>query len=51
VDAATLRSLANHERNASISAFHHLDRDAEFLIELPERIEILNILVDQQGLR
>ena len=30
---------------------HHLDRDAEFLIELPERIEILNILVDQQGLR
>ena len=30
---------------------HHLDRDPEFLIELPERIEIHRILVDQQGLR
>lgn len=30
---------------------HHLDRDAEFLIELPERIEIHHILVDDQGLR
>ena len=30
---------------------HHLDRDAEFLIELPERIEIHRILVDEQGLR
>jgi hypothetical protein len=30
---------------------HHLDRDAEFLIELPERIEIHRILVDDQGLR
>ena len=26
---------------------HHLDRDAEFLIELPERIQIHRILVDQ----
>jgi hypothetical protein len=30
---------------------HHLERDAEFLIELPERIEIHRILVDKQGLR
>ncbi|RUX56113.1 hypothetical protein EOA22_25795 [Mesorhizobium sp. M7A.F.Ca.US.014.04.1.1] len=30
---------------------HHLDRDAEFLIELPERIEIHRILVDRRGLR
>jgi hypothetical protein len=30
---------------------HHLDRDAEFLIELPERIEIHRILLDRQGLR
>ncbi len=30
---------------------HHLDRDAEFLIELPERIQIHQILVDRQGLR
>lgn len=28
---------------------HHLARDAEFLIELPERIEIHRILIDQQG--
>jgi hypothetical protein len=30
---------------------HHLDRDPEFLIELPERIEIHRILLDRQGLR
>lgn len=30
---------------------HHLDRDAEFLIELPERIQIHRILLDRQGLR
>lgn len=30
---------------------HHLDRDGEFLIELPERIQIHRILVDRQGLR
>lgn len=30
---------------------HHLDRDAEFLIELPARIEIHHILLDRQGLR
>ncbi len=30
---------------------HHLDRDAEFLIELPERIQIHQILVDRQRLR
>jgi hypothetical protein len=30
---------------------HHLDRDADFLIELPERIEIHRILLDLQGLR
>ena len=29
----------------------HLDRDPEFLIELPERIEIHRILVDAQRLR
>ncbi|MGE0652744.1 MAG: antibiotic biosynthesis monooxygenase [Alphaproteobacteria bacterium] len=30
---------------------HHLDRDPELLIELPQRIEIHRILVDAQGLR
>jgi len=30
---------------------HHLDRDGEFLIELPDRIEIHHILIDKQGLR
>ena len=30
---------------------HHLDRDHEFLIELPERIQVHHILVDKQGLR
>jgi hypothetical protein len=30
---------------------HHLERDREFLIELPERIQIHRILVDEQGLR
>ena len=30
---------------------HHLDRDPELLIELPQRIEIHRILVDEQGLR
>src|SRR5687768_17166849 len=29
----------------------HLDRDADFLIELPDRIQIHRILVDRQGLR
>ncbi|MCZ4092553.1 antibiotic biosynthesis monooxygenase family protein [Sinorhizobium psoraleae] len=29
---------------------HHLDRDPEFLIALPERIEIHQILVDEQSL-
>jgi len=33
------------------SKVHHLDRDPEFLIELPERIEIHRILVDAQRLR
>ena len=30
---------------------HHLARDAELLIELPERIEIHRILFAEQGLR
>jgi heme-degrading monooxygenase HmoA len=30
---------------------HHLPRDAELLIELPERIQIHRILVDRQKLR
>jgi len=30
---------------------HHLQRDPEFLIELPARIEIHRILIDRQGLR
>ncbi len=30
---------------------HHLARDAEFLVELPERIEIHRILIDERGLR
>jgi hypothetical protein len=29
---------------------HHLDRDREFLIELPERIQVHRILVDRRGL-
>lgn len=33
------------------TAVHHLPRDAELLLELPERIEIHRILVDAQGLR
>lgn len=32
-------------------AVHHLPRDEELLIELPKRIEIHRILVDEQGLR
>ena len=30
---------------------HHLDRDRELLMELPERIEIHRILIDEQALR
>jgi hypothetical protein len=30
---------------------HHLERDAEYLIELPERIAIHTILVDRPGFR
>lgn len=30
---------------------HHLPRDAELLIDLPERIQIHRILVDRQNLR
>jgi hypothetical protein len=30
---------------------HHLDRDPELLIELPESIQIHRIVVDRQGLR
>ena len=30
---------------------HHLDRDAELLMELPQRIEIHRILIDKTGLR
>jgi hypothetical protein len=30
---------------------HHLDRDQEFLIELPELIQIHRILINRQGLR
>ena len=30
---------------------HHLDRDRELLIELPEAIQIHHIIVDRQGLR
>jgi heme-degrading monooxygenase HmoA len=29
------------------SRIHHLDRDAEFLIELPQRVQILEIRVSQ----
>lgn len=28
---------------------HHLDRDSELLIELPERVEIHRVLIDLQG--
>lgn len=28
---------------------HHLDRDPEFLIELPERVAVMRILVDRQN--
>jgi hypothetical protein len=30
---------------------HHLDRDSEFLIELPESIQIHRVLINRQGLR
>ncbi len=30
---------------------HHLPRDRELLMELPERIEIHRIVVDEQALR
>ena len=30
---------------------HHLGRDPDFLIELPDRVEIYRILVDRQALR
>lgn len=30
---------------------HHLDRDAELLIELPGRIQVHRILIDDQNLR
>jgi hypothetical protein len=30
---------------------HHLDRDPEFLMELPESIQIHRIVMDRQGLR
>ena len=30
---------------------HHLDRDPELLIELPESIQIHRIVIDRQGLR
>ncbi|MCK1362300.1 hypothetical protein [Bradyrhizobium sp. 199] len=30
---------------------HHLERDPELLIELPKRVEIHRILIDQQDLR
>ncbi|TIW91139.1 MAG: hypothetical protein E5V59_21280, partial [Mesorhizobium sp.] len=30
---------------------HHLQRDPEFLIELPQRIQIHRILLDRRGLR
>ena len=30
---------------------HHLDRDAEFLIELPDAIQIHRIVMDRQHLR
>ena len=30
---------------------HHLDRDAELLIELPERIEVHRVLIDDRNLR
>lgn len=32
-------------------AVHHLPRDNELLIELPDRIQIHRIVVDKQGLR
>ena len=35
----------------SPTQIHHLPRDAELLMELPERIEIHRILVDERGLR
>jgi hypothetical protein len=30
---------------------HHLERDHEFLVELPERIQVHRILVDERGRR
>jgi hypothetical protein len=38
-------------RQGEPTKVHHLDRDPEFLIELPESIQIHRIVVDRQGLR
>jgi len=47
---ADLKAMAAFTK-ADPTRVHHLDRDPEFLIELPERIEIHQIRVDEQGLR
>lgn len=47
---ADVGSMAAFTRGAPTQV-HHLPRDPEFLLELPERIEIHRVLVDAQGLR
>lgn len=41
-DAAAMSAFTGGDPNV----VHHLPRDAEFLIELPERVEVLRIVVD-----
>jgi hypothetical protein len=47
---ADLDSMSAFTKGAPTKV-HHLKRDPELLIELPERIEIHRILVDQRSLR
>lgn len=42
-DVASMASFTGGDPNK----IHHLVRDKEFLIELPERVQVMRILVDQ----
>ena len=47
---ADIESMSAFTKGAPTQV-HHLDRDGELLIELPERIEIHRVLIDDQNLR
>lgn len=44
-DVAAMSAFTGGDPNA----VHHLPRDPEFLIELPERIEVLRIVIDTRA--